>query len=784
MHAIHTRVQELIQSMTVREKIAQLVSAWLEIEVDGTFGVREFGVKERPEGDRRADVLGNGIGQLTRPYGTMAHDPRQQAKGINAVQHYLVTETRLGIPAMLHEECLTGAMTRGATIFPSALNYGSSWDPSLVEAIGKAIGSELRSLGIHQGLAPVLDVARDARWGRLEETFGEDPYLCGVMGAAYVNGLQGEERMPLATLKHFIGHSASEGGRNHAPVHLGERELLNIFGLPFEMVIQHTAIGSVMPAYHDIDGIPTTCDRDLLTGLLKERWGFDGLVVSDYDAVIQLSGDHRLAADKGEAAALAFNAGLDIELPSYTVYKEGLYSALERNLVTIEAIDEAVVRILCEKERQGLFDNPYIDEGAIDLGSSEHHKLAVQAGEQSLVLLKNDGILPLPASSRIALIGPLADHPFALFGGYSPPIHLLGSMDSESCVPATAQTVRRSLETLLSKERVVYEPGCMLYEDAVERAIFFPGDVSEQEEGARVISSDTSRLDDAVACALEADVTVLVVGDLAGLFGNGTVGEGSDVSTLDLPGVQHRLMLRILETGKPVVLVLASGRPYDISPAKEKASAIIAAWLPGEGGGEAIGRTIVGLNNPQGKSTLSFPQSAGSAPYAYNHAKKAGGLPTQAEFVPLYPFGHGLSYTTFTYRDLSLDRDEVDTAGTVTLSLTVENSGERPGSEVVQLYSTDRLASIVRPVKELKGFAKVHLEAGERKRLTFTLSSELFSFIGREHRRVVEPGAIDIAIGSSSEDLRLFASFTITGKARFLTRTWQSLSRATIEAVG
>ena len=780
MHTSMKQASALVRMMTVEEKIAQLVSAWLEIAVDGSFTVREYGAKGRAHKDRRKEVLGDGIGQLTRPYGTMAHEPRAQAKAINSIQHYLVSETRLGIPAMLHEECLTGAMVSGATIFPSALNYGSSWDSALVEAIGQAIGSELRSLGIHQGLAPVLDVARDARWGRLEETFGEDPFLCGVMGSAYVNGLQGAERKPIATLKHFIGHSASEGGRNHAPVHLGRRELLNTFGLPFEMAIQHTAIGSVMPAYHDIDGIPVTCDRELLTDLLHDEWGFDGLVVSDYEAAIQLVGDHRLARDKDEAAALAFNAGLDIELPGYTVYKEGLLGAIERKLVSMEKLDEAVTRVLGEKYRQGLFDNPYIDEGAIDLGSSAHHRLAVQAAEASLVLLKNDGVLPIKDDVKIALIGPLADHPYAMFGGYSPPIHLLGSASPELCVPEAAQTVRRALESLLGAERVQYEPGCMLYEDRVERAIFFPGDVGEESEGSRRISLDTSRFDEAVQCATGADVTVLVVGDIAGLFGNGTVGEGSDVSNLTLPGVQSQLMERILATGRPVVLALISGRPYDISAAKEQAAAILSAWLPGQGGGEAIARTLVGLNNPQGKSTLSFPQCAGSAPYAYNHTKKAGGLPTQSEFAPLYPFGHGLSYTRFTYSDLVLSSEQLPSNGSITLSLVVENTGTRSGSEVVQLYSTDLVASIVRPVKELKAFAKVPLEPGERKRVSFTLSGELFSFIGFEMTRVVEPGLLEIAIGASSEDLRLTHTIEITGQRRVLGRSWHSMPTVTI----
>lgn len=773
------KARQLLKRMTAEEKVAQLVTAWLEISKDGTFTVREYGQKERTTADRRKEVLGEGIGQLTRPYGTMANEPVDQAKAINKIQHYLVNETRLGIPAMLHEECLTGAMVRGATIFPSALNYGSSWDPSMIEAIGSTVGAELRSLGVHQGLAPVLDVARDARWGRLEETFGEDPYLAGEMGIAYVNGIQGKKKVPLATLKHFIGHSASEGGRNHAPVHIGKRELLNIFGLPFEMVVQHTDIGSVMPAYHDIDGIPTTCDGELLVDLLRHQWGFNGLVVSDYEAPIQLLRDHHVANDLAEAAAMAFNGGLDMELPGFTVYKAGLIEALERNLVTIENIDEAVLRVLAEKYRQGLFENPYIDEGAIDLNSSASHALAVEAAEASLVLLKNEELLPLKRGQKVSVIGPLADHPFAMFGGYSPPIHLLGSMDAADCVPEAAKTIRKSLEDLLGAEQVLYEPGCMLYEDTVERAIFFPGDVGE-EESSHTLSTDTSRFDQAVDCANQSDVTVLVVGDLAGLFGNGTVGEGSDVSSLDLPGVQQQLMDRLLETGKPIVVVLVSGRPYDLRAAKEKAGAILAAWLPGQGGGEAVGRTLVGLNNPSGRSTLSFPQVAGSAPYAYNHHKKAGGLPVQAEFLPLYPFGFGLSYTSFAIENLSLTSTELPSDGEVTLSVVVTNTGEVAGSEVVQLYSTDVVASIVRPVKELKAFAKVFLESGEKCTVSFTLPADLFSFIGREMDRVVEPGVLKIGIGSSSEQIDLWSELTVTGQKRTLGREWRSRPQVAI----
>ncbi len=396
------RALELLRKMSIEEKVSQLVSAWLEIGIDGSLHVREYGQAEMRSEDIKAEVLGKGIGQLTRPYGTMANDPVQQAKAINELQRYLLKETRLGIPALLHEECLTGAMVKGATIFPSALNYGSTWDPSLVGSVGKAIGGdELRSLGgVHQGLAPpVLDVARDARWGgRLEETYGgEDPYLCGVMGIAYVQGLQGENRSPIATLKHFVGHSASEGGRNHAPVHIGPSELQNTFALPFEMVVRHAHPGSVMPAYHDIDGgVPCTSNRSLVTDLLKQRWGgFDGLVVADYEAVVQLLHDHRVANDMAEAAALAFNAGMDIELPGYTVFKEGLIEALYRGLISNEALDEAVLRVLEEKFNQGgVFEHPFIREEAIELGTDKSHALAVEVAEKSLVLLKNDGTLP------------------------------------------------------------------------------------------------------------------------------------------------------------------------------------------------------------------------------------------------------------------------------------------------------------------------------------------------------------------------------------------------------
>lgn len=768
------RALELMKKMTLEEKAAQLCSAWLEIEEDGTFTVKETAFsKDRPLQDRET-VLGLGIGQLTRPFGTQAKDPRSVAKGVNEIQKYLVNNTRLGIPAMLHEECLTGAMVVGATIFPSSLNSASSWDTALMKRIGSAIGKELSSLGVHQGLAPVLDVARDARWGRTEETFGEDPYLVGSMGIAYVQGLQGEKRMPIATLKHFLGHSNSEGGRNHAPVHMGMREMHNTFGLPFEMVVKTAQPGSVMPAYHDIDGEPCSGSRSFLTDLLQEKWGFEGLVVADYEAPAQLYHDHKVASDLAHAAAMALHAGLDVELPSGTTYKQGLVQAVKKGLLSMDDLDAAVLKILMEKFRQGIFENPYIDIGSIELNSREHHALALEAATKSLVLLKNEGMLPLPSGKKIAVIGPLADHPYAMYNGYSAHIHLQGARGGMPTAPAKGRTIKAAIEEASPSSHVIYEPGCMLYESKVEQAIFFPGDVGLGDApSAHEISGNTSRIKNAVAAANEADAVVLAVGDLVGLFQQGTVGEGSDVSSLTLPGVQQQLVDAVLDTGKPVVVILVSGRPYDLRYASEKAAAILGAWLPGEGGGEAVASILFGKANPSGKTPLSFPLCAGALPYAYNHTPKAKGLPRQREFGSLYPFGFGLSYTTFSYDDFSVDSEKIPTTGVFNIALTITNTGNVAGDEIVQLYVHDMVASIVRPVKELKGFARVSLQPAERRRVVFALSAEMLSFVSDGERRIVEPGKFEIMLGKSSEDILWRHEVSVTGSVRVLPRMWK-----------
>ncbi|HCG63064.1 MAG: beta-glucosidase [Spirochaetes bacterium GWC2_52_13] len=784
MRTNYERAVGLLKEMNLEEKVAQLCSAWLEISEDGSFSVKETAFRtDRPAHDREM-VLGNGIGQLTRPYGTRSYAPRKVARGINEIQRYLTGRTRLGIPAMLHEECLAGAMVQDATIFPCSINYGATWDTSLMYRISRAIGRELASLGIHEGLAPVLDVARDARWGRLEETFGEDPYLVGSMGISYVKGLQGPDRSPISTLKHFVGHSSSEGGRNHAPVHIGQRELSNTFALPFEMVVKAAAPGAVMPAYHDIDGEPCSSSHSLITGLLKNTWGFDGLVVADYEAPMQLFADHKVARDVAEAAALALKAGMDMELPSSTTFKDGLLEAVGRGLVEMAEVDASVLKILLEKYRLGLFDHPFIEIDAIELGSSENHGLAVEVAEKSMVLLKNTGVLPLPQAGSIALIGPLADHPYAMLSGYSAPVHLQGSSNPEDTVPARALSIRKALESVRGKATIRYEQGCKIYDNSFKDAVYFPGDVSENEQNSlQLPSSDTSGIHSAVALAKESDVAVVVVGDLVGLFQHGTVGEGSDVSSLKLPGVQQQLLDAVLETGKPVVVVLVSGRPYELGNALEGAEAILATWLPGEGGGEATARILFGLAVPGGKTPLSFPKTAGAMPHFYNYSFKAPGLPKQRQFESMFPFGYGLSYTQFSYGDCSVDALTVSNDGTLRVSAIIGNTGTYSGDEVVQLYVRDCQASIVRPVKELKGFARVSLVPGTRRRVVFALPVDMLSFIADGTTRIVEPGAFEIMIGRSSRDIVWSQEVEVLGPERVLPHDWRFQTDVTIEEI-
>lgn len=777
---VHERVADLLAQMTPEEKFAQMHAFWLILSAVGDHRERtdlsdEFaGVTQQAALSER---LKRGIGQITRPLGTHIVEPKEGVRALNRLQRTLMEETRLGIPALFHEECLVGLLCKDATLFPSSLNYASTWDPALMQRIAAAIGDEARSTGCRQGLAPVLDVSRDVRWGRTEETFGEDPYLTGVMATRFVRGLQGEKRDVLATLKHYVGHSFSEGARNHAPVHLGFSELNDTFLLPFEMAVKLANAGSVMPAYHDIDNQPGHSDAFLMTTLLREEWGFDGLIVADYGGISLLHQHHGISRNATESAALAFNAGLDIELPKDDCARH-LAQAVEQGLISMAKIDEIVGRVLQEKFRLGLFEHPYTDENAIALQTPETRKLAYEAAVNSITMLENNGVLPLAGQQRLAVIGPTADDPLALLSGYSFPVHLIISdmQDSASQVVTPLQ----ALQERVSSQNLRYAKGCHIIEHRVAGAPVFPGDTGKPIQTSPV-SRDTRLIAQAVEAAEQSDVALVFVGDLAGLFQSGTVGEGSDTDSLRLPGVQQELVAAVVATGKPVVVVMTGGRPYNLDGLEDKVAALVMAWAPGQEGGNAIADVLTGVREPAGRLVVSVPHSAGAMPYYYNHKLKSGGTPYAFHFGSRYPFGYGKTWTTFRYGELSILQPQVASLnGNVIAKITVSNSGDKDGSEVVQVYVRDRVASQVRPVQELKAFQRVHLRAGESAELAFTLPTDMLNFTQRNGQRVVEPGEFDIRVGASSGDIRSQCVVEITGEARALEKMWRMESHCVI----
>jgi beta-glucosidase len=777
---IPQRVADLLSRMTPEEKFAQMHAWWLVLAEDGEHRERsdmsdEFaGVSEQSS---LAERLKLGVGQITRPLGTHIVEAASGVRAANRLQKMLIEETRLGIPALFHEECLVGLLCKDATLFPSSLNYGSTWDPELVARAAREIGAEARSTGCKQGLAPVLDVSRDVRWGRTEETFGEDPWLVGVMACAYVEGLQGERRDVLATLKHYVGHSFSEGARNHAPVHLGFCELNDTFLLPFEMAVKLANAGSVMPAYHDIDNQPGHSDHFLLTTVLREQWGFDGIVVADYGGVSLLHQHHGVSHDAAESAALAFNAGLDVELPKDDCARH-LQEALARGLITMDKIDEIVSRTLTEKFRLGLFEHPYTEVAGINLQSASARQAARDVATRSLTLLENRGVLPLPENVQLAVVGPTADDPLALLSGYSFPVHLIISDMVEEASQVT--TPLAALRRYYGEEQVRYAKGCHIIAQRMAGAPVFPGDSGGKPMQASPVSFDQTLIPEAVAAAQQSDVVIACVGDLAGLFQSGTVGEGSDTDSLNLPGVQQQLLEALAATGKPLIVVMTGGRPYHLQGLEDKVAALLMAWAPGQEGGWAIADVLSGRAEPQGRLAVSVPKSAGAMPYYYNHKLKSGGTPFAFHFGSRYPFGYGQSWTTFDYAAPRLLAPQVSMSGEIELEVTLRNSGKRRGSEVVQLYVRDKVASMVRPLQELKAFQRVEIEPGASRTLTFYLPVDMLNFTRKDGKRIVEPGEFELQIGASSADIRGTATVIVTGEVRELAKNWRMMSRCEV----
>jgi beta-glucosidase len=714
------RILGILAQMTLEEKLAQLVGFWEKEDGEAVAPLQgAFGVVTNLEQFAR-----HGLGHLTRAYGTRPVDAAERARWLWAFQRGLVTGTRLGIPAIVHEECLTGLSAWKAANYPTPLAWGAAFDPELVERMGAAIGDSMRSLGIHQGLAPVLDVIRDPRWGRVEECIAEDPYLVGTIGTSYVRGLQSQGVH--ATLKHFVGYSASRAGRNFAPVHAGAREVADVLLIPFEMAVLDGNARSVMHSYAEIDGVPVAADPKLLTGLLREKWGFDGTVVADYFGVAFLHLLHHIATDLGDAAQQALTAGVDIELPTGDAYTLPLAEAVRAGQVDEALVDRAVLRVLRQKLEMGLLDATFDDEPptTVDLDSPEHRALARQLAEESVVLLRNDGVLPLPAQRRIAVIGPNADRTGALFGCYSFLNHVLAQhpgIEPGVDMPTVLEAVRAEFG------EVSFSVGCAVDDD------------------------DRSGFDAAVAAATAADVAVLVMGDQAGLFGRGTVGEGCDRDDLELPGVQRELVEAVLATGTPTVLVLLTGRPYAIDWAMRSCAAVVQSFFPGEEGAGAVAGVLSGRINPSGRLPVSLPRPAGAQPYSYLHPALGGGDEvTNLASTPAAPFGFGLSYTTFAYADLTVP-DQVPTDGALPVTVRVTNTGTVAGDDVVQLYGHDVVGSVTRPVAQLLGFRRVHLLPGQSMTVRFVVPTARLAFSDRTYTRVVEPGDVELWVGTSAQ---------------------------------
>lgn len=761
---VRERVEALLATMTLTEKVAQLGSRWVgndaaepqlesseqEGETQNVAPMQDVFAASGSVGLEEASR--DGLGHLTRVYGSAPLTAVEGAAELVRQQRIVLEGSRLGVPALVHEECLTGFTSYGATVYPAAIAWGATFDPDLIQAMAARIGTDMAALGIHQGLSPVLDVVRDYRWGRVEETVGEDPVLVGTLGAAYIRGLQSAG--VIATCKHFAGYSASRGARNHGPVPMGRRELADVILPPFEAAIASGGAGSVMNSYSDIDGVPAGADHWLLTELLRDDWGFVGTVVSDYWAVPFLATMHRVAADFDEAGAAALKAGIDVELPDTIGFGAGLIDRVQSGDLAEAVVDRAARRLLTQKVELGLLDPDWTPEGSVpepervELDSTANRALAAEMAEKSIVLLDPGTALPLLGEGRntprrVAVVGPCADDARTFLGCYSFPNHVL-PRHPELGLGVEVPTALQALRDELVDVEVVYQRGCAVNDD------------------------DRSGFADAVATVQDADVCVVFVGDLAGLFGAGTSGEGCDAEDLQLPGIQGDLVAELLATSTPVVVVVVSGRPYALGDVHPRAAGLVQAFMPGEEGGQAIAGVLSGRIQPSGHLPVQIPQHPGGQPGTYLQpplgASDVGVSSLPA--APLFAFGHGRSYTEFALENLRLSATEVPSDDGLTATVRLRNTGTRAGTEVVQIYLSDPLASVTRPVRQLVGFARVEVDAGSAADVCFEVHTDLTSFTGRDLQRIVEPGDIEIAIGVSAGDLPCRGRFAITGPVR------------------
>ncbi|HHW47403.1 MAG TPA: beta-glucosidase [Clostridiaceae bacterium] len=770
---VEDRVEDLLSRMTLDEKIAQLVSRW-HYEF---FNEKEFDKKV-------SELLRDGLGTISWLLPPL--DPEENVKVMNRIQKYAVEETRLGIPVIFHGEALAGGLFYGATYFPTAIGLASTWEPELISEMCSLVREQMYEYGVRIVFSPVLDIARDPRWGRIGETYGEDPYLASQMGMAFVKAMQGSDLTKgiACTGKHFLGYAAGEGGRNRNVASIGKRELYEIYARPFEAVIKNSKVKAIMNSYGVIDNVPVAASREILTGLLRKKLGFDGIVVSDYGAVAQLYAFNRSAKNLEDAAVQAITAGIDIEQPDPVAYP-CLKDAIAKGIISEEVINSSVRRMLKLKFELGLFEQPYAP-GDVKraINRRECRELAYKLAVKSLVLLKNeDNILPLDKDiDEIAVVGPNAGHIRCFFGGYSPVAMREITPEALNSVEAKGNAQKAHCNEIDAFARQYYKNSISVLEAISE--IVSKNTRINYAKGCELTGNAVDGFGEAIEAVRRSRVAIAVMGGIEGLGATTTCGEGRDSVDITLPGVQRKLLEELYNTGKPIILVIMSSRPLEISWEASKFPAVLQAWSPGEEGGRAVAGVLFGDEVPGGKLPVTTLRNVGQIPLYYNRKPIYGNIDTYAEYIdgnnePLFPFGHGLSYTEFQYSDLVFEEDKVDSNGSVSLSFSLKNVGRTAGEEVVQVYFRDMEANVARPVKELVAFKRVALEPGEHVKLKFEISLSQLAFYDKDMNFVVEPGGVEVFIGSSSQDIRLNGRFEITGNRVYLEERKVFASRCT-----
>jgi beta-glucosidase len=736
---VEQRVTDLLSRMTLEEKIAQLQGAWENKQFFSdpqALFVDENG-KFLP--DRAAVLMKNGLGEISRP--SENRDPRAMADYTNTVQKWMRENTRLGIPVLFHDECLHGHVAPKGTSYPQAIALASTWDPSLLHEIFTATAAEARARGVQQCLAPVLDLARDPRWGRTEETYGEDPYLVSHLGIAAITGYQGtgpgiDKAHVMATAKHFAVHGQPEGGTNVGPANYSERTIREYWLKPFKAAVEEAHVATVMPSYNEIDGIPSHSNKHLLLDILRQEWGFQGLVTSDYFGPTELRTVHHIVASEDEAGRLAFESGVDVELPFNQAYGS-LVEQVKAGKVAEADVDRSTARVLRAKFATGLFDDPYVSPDYAEkiTNSPEHQQLALRAAHEAIILLKNqNNLLPLPKNKykRIAVIGPNAAG-----------LHLGGYSNQPGRGVSLLAGIRNKVG---SSAEIFYAVGCKITESDPD------WNADKVVLGDPVLNAQ--RIDEAVKVAQKAEVVILALGGNEQTSREAwAVNHPGDRDNLDLLGNQDDLVKAILATGKPTIVFLQHGRPNSINYIAEHVPAILDGWYLGQEGGAAIADVFFGDYNPAGRLPITVPRSAGQLPDYYYQKPSAKREYLGSTVLPLFPFGWGLSYSTFKYSNLRATPDSIGPQGRTTVSAEVVNSGAVRGDEVVQLYIRDEVSSVTRPIKELRGFRRITLNPGEAKTVEFSLGPDELSFLNRDMHRVVEPGAFTIMVGGNSVDL-------------------------------